>query len=90
MLMAKKNQLKKAYFFWTSFSSASSNWSAPNEETQGLMPPVPRAIRASEPYRKLDWPSVAGMHGLAVHSGGRKLSTDAEMVRSTIPYCNRN
>lgn len=85
MLMAKKNQLKNEYFFWTSFSSASSNWSAPKDETHGLIPPVPRAIRASATKRKADWLSAAFVHGLAVHGGGRRLSMEAESVNKTIP-----
>ncbi|GER35515.1 carbonic anhydrase [Striga asiatica] len=46
--MAKKNQLKNEYLWLASVWSASSNWSAPKEETHGLMPPVPTAMRARE------------------------------------------
>lgn len=48
MLMAKKNQLKKDDLLADSLGSDSSNWSAPKDETQGLMPPVPRAMRERE------------------------------------------
>lgn len=85
MFIAKKNQLKKANFFLTSFLSASSNWSAPNDETHGLIPPVPRAMRASAKKRNVFWPSVAFVHGFAVHGGGRRLSMEAESVNNTIP-----
>lgn len=88
MLMAKKNQLKNANFLWTSFSSVSSNWSAPKEETHGLIPPVPRAIRAKAQLRKALWPLDAGLHGCFVHRDGCRLCMEAESVNNTIP-CHR-
>ena len=85
LFMAKNNQVKNEYFLWASFSSASSTWSAPKDETHGLIQPVLRAIRASAPKRKADWLSVAFMHGLAVQGGGRRLSMEADSVNKTIP-----
>ncbi|KAJ0939474.1 hypothetical protein HanRHA438_Chr02g0061531 [Helianthus annuus] len=45
-LIDKKKKLKKVYLYESSFSSFSSCWSAPNDGTLGLTPPVPRATRA--------------------------------------------
>jgi hypothetical protein len=36
--------LKKLSFSFMSWGQLLENWSAPNEETLGLMPPVPRAM----------------------------------------------
>ena len=47
-LAGRTHQLKKLVFSRRSCGSASSNWSAPNADTLGLMPPVPRATMYSE------------------------------------------
>lgn len=92
MLSATKNQLKKECLLRASFLSDSSNWSAPKEETQALIPPVPSAMRPSANKRKAFWPRVAGgeMHGgvlnaVCGHFVGRKLSMEAESVNKTRP-----
>lgn len=90
MLSATKNQLKKECLLRASLLSDSSNWSAPKEETQALIPPVPSAMRASAKKRKAFWPRVAGgeMQGGVLSCGhfvGRKLSMEAESVNKTRP-----
>ncbi|CAN0906506.1 hypothetical protein LINGRAHAP2_LOCUS24302 [Linum grandiflorum] len=93
MLIAKKNQLKKAYFFVSSPRSDSSNWSAPNDDTHGFIPPVPSAIKARAPYRNAVWPSVAFGHGRTLQGCGRRPSTEADkekimMVRNRPRYAS--
>lgn len=56
----------------------------------GLMPPVPREMRAIEMKRKACWPWVDWVQAwevlaCGVHGGGRKVSMVAEVVSIIIP-----
>ena len=64
--------------------SFSSNWSAPKEETQGLMPPIPSANRYRLRKNTPDCAIVVVGQSVPVHEGGFKNERDADNVSVAI------
>ena len=61
-----------------------SNWSAPNADTLGLMPPVPRATTYRDPYKHKFWIQLA----LSPSCGGCKPGIQVLKAKVTMP-CNQ-
>jgi hypothetical protein len=85
--MEKKNQLKKELFLSLSAGTPSSNWSAPKEETQGLMPPAPMAIMYRPRKNTTDWDEVDEEVSCGQSSPVHAAGIDAEIDIAAIPLC---
>jgi hypothetical protein len=76
--------LKKELLLRRSLASLSSNWSAPNDDTHGLMPPVPSAIMYSATNTAAVCPPV-GSHAPFAAQNGTSPFIEVVIVNSTSP-----